>query len=741
MEINNNKKELKVSLVRGDMNVSRYYEDNLYDTKKYINKLEQSNEELKVNPQTGYMKIMSKIEKKAANELEQSSEKSEDNQKTELIKVMSKIEKRTVNELEQSNEKLEDNQKTELIKVMSKIEKRDINELGQSNEELKVNPQTELIKVMSKIEKRHGLERDTTVSLISNNPSSVNKVDFIIIDGCINLIDRINSNENYFAICNFNIIAEKIIIKDNGLFVEEFCVFKCILSNTNEERTIYMKYDELNSDKWIISKLGVKYCLFPINNAYKYLKVYVAEQFKNILSEIQYTHVGWRKIGDRFIYLHGGGVVGDYNFNIKGDRGKVINVNYNISRESALKETIDMINISDNKFKTLPLLLYSHLAVIREVYMQAGYQPKFIMWIYGLTGSMKTSVSKIFFNLFNRERDYISATFKDTKTAVEIKTAEYKDSILLLDDYHPTTSSIEKREMQSLASHILRIYGDGISKSRSNKNLGKAKEYPPRGLCVITGEDIIDGESSVARFIGIEVCPGDYKTDILSYYQNNTLIYSTHMYYFIEWVSKNFNEIVSFIREKFLMYRNSILNIFRHKRLADSYTFLYLTYEILFAYCNSVKNANINNLFYNCEDVKNIIIDTIKSHEQYTVKQNPAILYLLAIQELIQSKRCKVIEKNKPNNEKCIIGYKDDEFYYLIPNLSYSNVIDFWKRQNIEFPVTSDRVNKALDELNVIKTKVEGNSIKRTVKASINGERKRYLIIYRDVMDKILNNI
>ena len=676
MEINN-KKGLKVSLIRGNTTIFKTYEEDLYEAKEYMN------EKAEINPETGRIKIMSKLEDGYKNQ----------------------------NELEQEYEKPE------------------------------VNPETGLIKIMTKLEEKGTIENYRIVNLDKNNMLSVNKLDFIIVDGCINLIHKINNNENYFIICNFNIIAEKIIIRHNGVFGEEFCVLRCILSNTNEAKTIYIRYDELNSDKWIISRLGVKYCLFPINNAYKYLKVYIAEQFKNISTEIQYTHVGWRMIEDKFVYLHGGGVIGNYHLNIKGDKEKTVRVNYSINKENALRETIDMINISYNEAKTLPLLLYSHLAVIREIYVQAGYQPKFIMWIYGLTGSMKTSVSKVFFNLFNRERDYISSTFKDTKTAVEIKAFEYKDSILLLDDYHPTTSSIEKREMQSLASHVLRIYGDGISKSRSNKNLEKAREYPPRGLCVITGEDIIDGESSVARFIGIEVCPGDYRSDVLSYYQNNTLIYSTHMYYFIEWVSENFNEMIAYIREKFLIYRNNILSFFRHKRLADSYTFLYLTYEILIAYCNSVKNHNINDLFYNCEYIKNILIDTIKLHEQSTVKQDPAILYLLAIQELIQSKRCKVIEKNKPNNEKSIIGYKDDEFYYLIPNLSYSNVIEFWKRQNIEFPVTSDRVNKALHELNVIKTNVEGNSIKRTIKVSINGERKRYLVIHRESMDKILNNI
>ena len=675
---NNCENSLKVSLIRGNESIKFYNENDLKKNEEFIKERFQNNEELNINPQNGLTKVMSPVKD---------------------------------NDSEYIKERL------------------------QKNLELNIKSKDGLNNDVSKV--KDNIKNDT----INSNSLIINKLEFMSIDGCISLVDKRECNPKYFAICNFNILAEKIIIQDNGLFTEKHCIFKCILASNSESKTVKIKYNELNSDKWILSVLGVKYCLFPISKAYEYLKVYIAQQFENISAETEYIHVGWRVINNRFVYLHGGGIIGDYNPNITGDKEKVIIRDRGINKENALMDSINMIYISNDMLKTVPLLIYSHLAVMREVYVQAGFEPHFIMWVYGLTGSMKTSVSKIFFNLFNRDKDYISATFKDTKTAVEIKTSEYKDSVLLLDDYHPTTLSTEKKAMESLASHILRIYGDGISKSRSNKNLGKAQEYPPRGLCVITGEDIIGGESSVARFIGIEVCPGDYQTNILAYYQNNPLLYSTHMYYFIEWVSKNFNRITQIIKGNFLSYRDSMLNYFRHKRLSDSYAFLCLTYDILFEYCTSVINIDMRNIFYKKDYIKNIIKETIKLHEQSTTNQDPAILYLMAIQELILSKRCKVVDKNENKNENNIIGYKDDEYYYLIPGVAYNNVVEFWKKQNIEFPVGSDRVNKALDELKIIKTSLEGNTIKRTIKVTINGERKRYLTIHRSSMENILNNI
>ena len=727
--INNHENNFTVSLTRGNEVIKSYNQNNF------------NNEEKKINSKNELVKIMRYVEDDSSNNIKERLQKNVElktNPENGLIKIMNCVKDDVTRDMKEEvkrNIELKVNPENGLIKIMDFVKddvSRNVKEIVEGNVESENRLNNGVNNVKENIESKG----------INSNSLIINKLEFINIDGFINLVDKKDCNYRYFTICNFDIEAKKIIIQDNGLFIEKYCIFKCILANNNESKIVKIKYNELNSDKWILNVLGVKYCLFPIDKSYEYLKVYIAQKFEHISVEIEYIHVGWRVINNKFVYLHGGGAIGDYNINITGDKGKIINVDNGIRKEKALIDSINMLNISDNILKTLPLLLYSHLGVLREVYVQAGFEPHFTIWVYGLTGSMKTSVSKVFFNIFNRERDYISGTFKDTKTAVEIKASEYKDSILLLDDYHPTTLSAEKKAMESLASHVLRIYGDGISKSRSNKNLGKAQEYPPRGLCVITGEDIIGGESSVARFIGIEVCPGDYKSDVLMYYQNNPLIYSTHIYYFIECISQYFNEIVSFIKLKFNSYRNEVLNEFRHKRLSDSYAFLCLTYDILLQYCKSLIGKDINNIFYNKNFIKNIIKEVIRVHEQSTTNQDPAILYLMAIQELILSKKYKVLDKNENKNENGnIIGYKDDEYYYLIPGLAYNSVIEFWKRQNIEFPVSSDRVNKALDELKIIKTSLEGNTIKRTIKVTINGERKRYLTIHRNSMENILNNI
>ncbi|WP_326512264.1 hypothetical protein [Clostridium intestinale] len=551
----------------------------------------------------------------------------------------------------------------------------------------------------------------------------------------------IRGGDREFELCNFIILPVKIIIRDNGVDLKTVYKMKCILENGDEEKEIYISNSDLNDFKWIGMKLGVKYYISAQNDSYALLKIYISKSFKDTLQEYKYDMIGWRFVKGKYVYLHGGGAIGMNNSNIKGEINKIIEINNSLNPYDALKNSLTLIDMSRNKGKTVPLFLYAHLSVLTQLFISCNARPQFTLWIYGVSGSMKTSISKVFFNLFNRSSNKeISSTFKDTQSVVEIKAFEAKDSVLLVDDYHPTTSSTEKKSMEGLASHILRMYGDGITKGRATKNMEKQREYPPRGICVITGEDVLGGESTVARYVGIEVTREDYDTNILRYHQDNPLIFSTHMYHFINWVSCNYQHIKSQIDSKFAQHRNDGVDFFRHKRFGECLAIFNLISDIFLKYCCSIGYLDSYSAGLIANDWNDVIIDTIKLHEDNSTNQDPAIMYLIAIDELIRSNRCILLEVGQTSSTRAnIIGYRDDSYYYLIPETSYNNVKSFWKNQGVEFPIGKESTHKALDKLNVIETVMESGKVRRTVKCTLDGNRTRYLKIDRNIVSILLN--
>lgn len=140
------------------------------------------------------------------------------------------------------------------------------------------------------------------------------------------------------------------------------------------------------------------------------------------------------------------------------------------------------------------------------------------------------------------------------------------------------------------------------------------------------------------------------------------------MYHFIYWIAQDFESLKSMIQQQFNILRNKNLGLFKHKRFGETVAIYNIVCRIFINYCVSIgqlepiKNEEILN---NWED---IIFNVIKAHEIANIKEEPAIMYLTAIQELITSNKCKLLKKDdSASNKSKSIGYYDEEKYYLFP--------------------------------------------------------------------------
>ena len=65
------------------------------------------------------------------------------------------------------------------------------------------------------------------------------------------------------------------------------------------------------------------------------------------------------------------------------------------------------------------------------------------------------------------------------------------------------------------------MYGDRVGRSRMRADTTLNKTYKPRGMAIVTGEDLPKGASSTARYIGVEIKREDINLDILSKLQKD----------------------------------------------------------------------------------------------------------------------------------------------------------------------------------------------------------------------------
>lgn len=544
-------------------------------------------------------------------------------------------------------------------------------------------------------------------------------------------------------ISNFIINPKSEIIKTDGCDSESKLILEGILEGGVKLPEVEISMDEFIKMDWITQRWGIRPTISPGRNMKDYLKDCVQQISKDIDINTIYSHTGWTVQDNKYIYLHSKGGIGSDNINT--DIPLELS-GYSFPKEVRdKKEAIDLsletLNLAKHDI-TIPLLSMTYLAPLVGLIAEGNRTPNFVLWVYGLTGSRKTSASLAFLNHFgNFSSNIPPASFKDTANAIELKAHTLKDSLLLIDDYHPNIDGSDARKLASTAERILRMYGDRVGRSRMRADTTLNKTYKPRGMAIVTGEDLPKGASSTARYIGVEIKREDINLDILSKLQKEHKKLAEAMAIYIDWISKNVELVQSFIDEKFDELKIKYKEETTHGRINDAVIWLSISFELLLTFLYEymfICDDEIEELRLSNEQViKNIL----KNQEALYRNQEVELMFIDALEEMINlGKLCLLpVKKQKDNNQIIsnyagkFIGYYDKEFLYLYDSTMYAEVETFLKGKGQSISVSVNTLLKMLRDKNYIKTEEGQLKPKKLVYDSItkNNERIRLVHLYK----------
>ena len=544
-------------------------------------------------------------------------------------------------------------------------------------------------------------------------------------------------------ISNFIINPKSEIIKTDGCDSESKLILEGILEGGVKLPEVEISMEEFIKMDWITQRWGIRPTISPGRNMKDYLKDCVQQISKDIDINTIYSHTGWTVQDNKYIYLHSKGGIGSDNINT--DIPLELS-GYSFPKEVRdKKEAIDLSLETLNLAKydiTIPLLSMTYLAPLVGLIPEGNRTPNFVLWVYGLTGSRKTSASLAFLNHFgNFSSNIPPASFKDTANAIELKAHTLKDSLLLVDDYHPNIDGSDARKLASTAERILRMYGDRVGRSRMRADTTLNKTYKPRGMAIVTGEDLPKGASSTARYIGVEIKREDINLDILSKLQKEHKKLAEAMAIYIDWISKNIERVQSFIDEKFDELKVKYKEETTHGRINDAVIWLSISFELLLTFLyeymficdNKIEELRLSN--------EQVIKNILKNQEALYRNQEVELMFIDALEEMINlGKLCLLpVKKQKDDNQIIsnysgkFIGYYDKEFLYLYDSTMYSEVEAFLKGKGQSISVSVNTLLKMLRDKNYIKTEEGQLKPKKLVYDSItkNKERIRLVHLYK----------
>ncbi|WP_417739143.1 hypothetical protein [Rosistilla oblonga] len=236
--------------------------------------------------------------------------------------------------------------------------------------------------------------------------------------------------------------------------------------------------------------------------------------------------------------------------------------------KEAIRRFLEMLHLGD------PNVLYPAFFSVIAALIQ---DPRFVVFLYGPTGNLKTELGKLMLSLFipgARESDCVS--FNSTSVALQARLTCSGNVAVLIDDYVQHSKSGKGSVEAKRADDIIRAMGNGASRDRCFGDGNLRPRDEPRGLCIFTGEQMPDGLDSMrSRTICLSVDAETFREategprpNRLDYFQKLAAngIFSEMTHAFVTWLAPRLSTCRETLKDQFLFDNEPPV----HRRVLDA---------------------------------------------------------------------------------------------------------------------------------------------------------------------------
>lgn len=145
----------------------------------------------------------------------------------------------------------------------------------------------------------------------------------------------------------------------------------------------------------------------------------------------------------------------------------------------------------------------------------------------------------------------------------------------MIDNYVPGQTQRDQQALSGLALRVIQAIGDRSGRGRLDRNAEERATRRPRGLALMTGEDLPPtNESTLGRLIVVDVKKGALSLDYLAAIQDRAELLPHAMRGFIEWLAQRLSAGADDIRQRrketATTYRAQLAGANTHERTANS---------------------------------------------------------------------------------------------------------------------------------------------------------------------------
>lgn len=551
--------------------------------------------------------------------------------------------------------------------------------------------------------------------------------------------------KGYAGYCNYQIfpVCKNVYIDRNGkaLYEKESFTSSVIIDGTDNEK-IEILTSDISNITTIIAKRFSSAILNGSKKEARIIENLFRQKTKGINVKKIYIEHGWQLIDGKMQYLDDS-KNGILPLDIK--TGLSLPLQQSITGKDVYSIFKNALSVYGDKPTISTMVLFSLLGVSFKLFEEAGYMPRFVLFINGKTGSMKTTLSKILYMQLTDEKHRNTVRRIDSDTIVSFERALIKsgrDTTTLFDDYAPAKTAQKKTEMQNKLEAIIRMVGDGSTKSRSNEKLQDVQGDGVHGAVVITGELRGKGLSSNLRCVYCMIDKSNVNLELVNWFQKNANYYTSFISIFTQYLSLNWDREVCYIKDNFNKERDQLCGVLKEKRLIDSCVTLRLLADMLKRFFYGFSNIIKDDIEQIINSMKEDVILNIKLSEELSIEENPSIEFIKAIDVLIDKGYINIGTKEEFIKTKNFDGFEEKGYMYLLPAEIIAKVSQYYRNLNRYWNMDVSDVLGMLFEDKIIKSYSNGNN-KRTYLARVvveKGKKQGFIKISKEVYSAIIDD-
>ena len=341
----------------------------------------------------------------------------------------------------------------------------------------------------------------------------------------------------------------------------------------NRTKVFSVPSSEFGNMNWAIEKLGGEAIIAPGAGSKDHARAAIQHLSGDMEQRTVYTHTGWRRLGNKWFYLHGDGAI--------GYEGLCDSLKVNLPPNLApfrLPEPPTGEKLTDAILASLQLLNVAPLSCTVPIYASIWRallgDSDFSVHATGVTGTFKTSVSALAMQHFGADFDarHVPGAWSSTANANAALQFVLKDALFLIDDFVPKGSSSDVERQHRDADRIFCGQGNTSGRGRLGRDGTSLRDAnPPRGLTLSTGEDVPRGQSLNSRFWLVEFSPGDVDVKKLTACQAeaSTGIYAQAMSAFLQWLAPRYVDVKKHLPKQIERFRTAATRSHQHARTPE----------------------------------------------------------------------------------------------------------------------------------------------------------------------------